>query len=160
MASEEVHLAAVASLCLRCVSRAFLHSSCERHQWFRGGGGLTPWHLKQLTPFFSHSSDGRTLVSASRDKTVKILRCKDLGTITTIVAGVTQEGAALMRFEDTDYIVAVGDAPSVRVWDMSGQEMMSRDTYDGEVVTKLLYRGGSAFAVATQDHNFLQYVDP
>ena len=153
IASEEVHLAAVASLCLRCVC-LLLHNLCRQHQWFRGPPSALLF--KQLIPFFSNSSNGSTLVSASRDKTVKILRSKDLGTITTIVAGVTQEGAALLRFEDTDYIVAVGDAPSVRVWDLHGQQIIAHDTYDGEVVTKMLFKGGSEFAIATQDHNFLQ----
>jgi len=88
---------------------------------------------------------------------VKLLHSKDLSTITTIVAGATMEGAALLRLEDAEYIVAVGDSASVRVWDLNGQQLFACDTYDGEVVTKLLFRSGSAFAVATQDHNFLQY---
>jgi U3 small nucleolar RNA-associated protein 13 len=104
-----------------------------------------------------NSSDGSTLASASRDKTVKLLGAKDLRTITTIVAGVTMEGAAMLQFEDAEYIVAVGDCTSIRVWDLNGRQLIACDTYDGEVVTKLLYRTGSAFAIATQDHNFLQY---
>jgi U3 small nucleolar RNA-associated protein 13 len=107
--------------------------------------------------WYANSSDGSTLVSASRDKTVKLLNSKDLSTITTIVAGVTMEGAAILRFEDSEYIVAVGDCSSIRVWDLNGQQLIACDTYDGEVVTKLLFRTGCAFAIATQDHNFLQY---
>ena len=113
--------------------------------------------ISVLISFCSNSSGGSTLVSASRDKTVKLLHSKDLSTITTIVAGATMEGAALLRLEDAEYIVAVGDSASVRVWDLNGQQLIACDTYDGEVVTKLLFRSGSAFAVATQDHNFLQY---
>jgi U3 small nucleolar RNA-associated protein 13 len=97
------------------------------------------------------------LASASRDKTVKLLNAKDLSTITTIVAGVTMEGAAILRFEDSEYIVAVGDCTSIRVWDLNGRQILECDTYDGEVATKLLFRTGSAFAIATQDHNFLKY---
>jgi U3 small nucleolar RNA-associated protein 13 len=97
------------------------------------------------------------LASASRDKTVKLLDAKDLRTITTIVAGVTMEGAAILRFEDAEFIVAVGDCTSIRVWDLNGRQLISCDTYDGEVVTKLLFKSGCAFAIATQDHNFLQY---
>lgn len=67
------------------------------------------------------------------------------------------EGAALLRLEDSEYIVAVGDCTSVRVWDLNGRQLITCDTYDGEVVTKLLFKTGSAFAIATQDHNFLQY---
>jgi len=110
------------------------------------------------TPFFCfNSSSGTHLVSASRDKTVKLLDAKDLRTITTIVAGATMEGAALLSFEDKEYIVAVGDCTSIRVWDQSGRQLFSCETYDGEVATKLLFRTGSTFAVVTQDHNFLQY---
>jgi U3 small nucleolar RNA-associated protein 13 len=96
-------------------------------------------------------------VSASRDKTVKLLDAQDLHVISTIVAGVTMEGAAILNFEGLEYVVAVGDSISIRVWDRNGRLLITCDTYDGEVVTKLLFRTGSEFAVVTQDHNFLKY---
>jgi hypothetical protein len=50
------------------------------------------------------------------------------------------EGAALLQLDDLEYIVAVGDCTSIRIWDQSGCQLISCDTYDGEVVTKLLFR--------------------
>jgi len=45
------------------------------------------------------------------------------------------EGAALLQLDDLEYIVAVGDCTSIRIWDQSGCQLISCDTYDGEVVT-------------------------
>jgi U3 small nucleolar RNA-associated protein 13 len=67
------------------------------------------------------------------------------------------EGAALLQLDDLEYIVAVGDCTSIRIWDQSGCQLISCDTYDGEVVTKLLFKAGNTFTTVTQDHNFLRY---